>query len=46
MSTLAPLPVVIPLSVAAILSALNKFVGRRLSEALAILTTIATGVIC
>jgi len=46
MSTLAPLPVVIPLSVAAILSALNKFVGRRLSEALAILTTIATGVMC
>ncbi len=46
MSTLAPLPVVIPLSVAAILSALNKFVGRRLSEALAILTTIATGLIC
>ena len=46
MSTLAPLPVVIPLSVAALLSALNKFLARRLSEALAILATIATGLIC
>src|SRR5579864_5272897 len=46
MSTLAPLPVVIPLSVAAILSALNKFLHRRISEALAIAATVATGVIC
>jgi len=46
MSTLAPLPVVIPLSVAAILSALNKFLHRRISEALAIGATVATGVIC
>ena len=46
MSVLAPLPVVIPLSVAAILAALNKFVSRRVSETLAISATIATGVIC
>ena len=46
MSILAPLPVVIPLSVAAMLSALNKFTSRRVSEALAILATMATGVIC
>jgi multicomponent Na+:H+ antiporter subunit D len=46
MSTLAPLPVVVPLSVAAILSALNKFLSRRAADALAILTTIATGIIC
>jgi multicomponent Na+:H+ antiporter subunit D len=46
MSTLAPLPVVIPLSVAAILSALNKFLHRRISEALAVAATVATGVIC
>ncbi|HKW24762.1 MAG TPA: proton-conducting transporter membrane subunit [Terriglobales bacterium] len=46
MSTLAPLPVVIPLSVAALLAALNKFLHRRISEALSILATIATGVVC
>ncbi|HJS98127.1 MAG TPA: proton-conducting transporter membrane subunit [Terriglobales bacterium] len=46
MSTLAPLPVVIPLSVAALLAALNKFLHRRISESLTILATIATGVIC
>ena len=46
MSTLAPLPVVIPLSVAALLAAVNKFLARRISEALSILATIATGVIC
>ena len=46
MSILAPLPVVIPLSAAAILAALNRFLGRRPSEALAILTTIATGILC
>lgn len=46
MSTIAPLPVVIPLSVAALLSALNKFVTRRISDALAILATVATGLIC
>lgn len=46
MSLLAPLPVVIPLSTAAILAALNKFFSRRWSEGLSILATIATGVIC
>lgn len=46
MSALAPLPVVIPLSVAALLAGLNRFLGRRISEALTILATIATGVIC
>ncbi len=46
MSALAPLPVVIPLSAAAILAALNKFMARRLSEALAITATVATGGIC
>jgi len=46
MSALAPLPVVIPLSAAAILSALNKFLSRRWADALAILATIATGLIC
>ncbi len=46
MSALAPLPVVIPLSAAAILAALNKFMTRRLSEALAIAATVATGGIC
>lgn len=46
MSTLAPLPVVIPLSVAALLAAVNKYQARRMSEALSILATIATGVIC
>lgn len=46
MSTLAPLPVVIPLSVAALLAAVNKFLARRVSEAFSILATIATGVIC
>src|SRR5579864_7606932 len=46
MSALAPLPVVIPLSAAAILSALNKFLSRRWVDALAILATIATGLIC
>lgn len=46
MSALAPLPVVIPLSAAAILAALNKHLPRRLSEALAILATVMTGGIC
>src|SRR5437868_8146324 len=46
MSTLPPLPVVIPLSVAAVLSALNKFLSRRWADTLAILATVATGVIC
>jgi multicomponent Na+:H+ antiporter subunit D len=46
MSTLAPLPVVIPLSVAAILSGLNKFISRRQAEALVVLAVTATGAIC
>ncbi|HSB76179.1 MAG TPA: proton-conducting transporter membrane subunit, partial [Terriglobales bacterium] len=45
MSALAPLPVVIPLSVAALLAAFNRHLPRRLSEAAAILATAATGAI-
>ncbi|MGE5206601.1 MAG: complex I subunit 5 family protein, partial [Chlamydiota bacterium] len=46
MSVLAPLPVVIPLSVAAILAALNRHLLRRWSETLTILATVSTGGIC
>jgi multicomponent Na+:H+ antiporter subunit D len=46
MSILAPLPVVIPLSIAAILAALNKFLSRRQADVLSILATVATGAVC
>src|SRR5512146_324861 len=46
MSALAPLPVVIPLSVAALLAALNRHLSRRWSETLTILATVGTGGIC
>src|SRR5579884_2582634 len=42
---LAPLPVVVPLSIAAILAAFNKFFPRRLADILAIAATIAAGAI-
>jgi multicomponent Na+:H+ antiporter subunit D len=46
MSILAPLPVAIPLSVAAILTGLNKWLSRRQAEAFTLLAVTATGAIC
>ena len=43
---LAPLPVALPFSTAALLTALNRFVPRRWADALAISTSIATAAIC
>ena len=45
MHTLIPLPVAIPLGVAAILAALNAHLPRRIADAAAILATLAAGVI-
>ncbi|HZU42732.1 MAG TPA: proton-conducting transporter membrane subunit [Terriglobales bacterium] len=42
---LVPLPVVVPLSVAAILAGLNKFFPRRLADIFAMAATFATGAI-
>ncbi len=42
-SSLAPLPLVIPLSAAAVLAGLNKFIPRRLADSIAILTALAVG---
>jgi len=42
---LVPLPVVVPLSAAAILAALNKFVGRRLADIFAIAATLTAGAV-
>lgn len=46
MNNLVPMPVAIPLGVAAILASLNKRLPRRIADALALLTTAATGAIC
>ncbi len=43
MNSLIPLPVAIPLAVAAVLAAFNKHIPRRLTDALAISVTLATG---
>lgn len=43
---LAPLPVIVPLLMAAVLVALGLFFGRRVIEILAILTAISVTVIC
>ena len=43
--SLAPLPVVIPLSMAALLAACNKIVPRALADTLSIAATLATGII-
>ena len=45
MHTLVPLPVAIPLGVAAILGALNGHVPRRIADAACILATVAVGAI-
>lgn len=45
MNLLVPLVVAIPLSVAAIIAAFSKHMPRRVADALAILATVATGVI-
>ncbi len=45
-SVLAPLPVAIPLGMAAILAAVNRHVPRRLADAMAIATALATGIVC
>jgi len=45
-SQLAPLPVVIPLSVAALLAALDKFVPRRVADAAAFLASVSVLGIC
>lgn len=45
-SLLAPLPVALPLSVAALLAGGNKFVPRWFADALSIVTAIATGGAC
>ncbi len=44
-NALAPLPLVIPLGVAAILAAMNRFMPRRLADSLSILTALAVGLI-
>lgn len=46
MTNLAPLPVAIPLSVAAVLAALNGHLPKRVAEAISIISVVATGVIC
>ena len=46
MHTLVPLPVVIPLSAAAVLAALNAWLPRRIADAIAILASSGTLVIC
>ncbi len=45
-SVLAPLPVAVPLGVAAILAAVNRHIPRRLADLAAITTAFATGSIC
>ncbi len=45
-SVLAPLPVAIPLGMAAILAAVNRHIPRRLADAAAIATALATGIVC
>jgi multicomponent Na+:H+ antiporter subunit D len=45
MTHLAPLPVAIPLAIAAILAALNGHLPRRVADAASILATVAAGVI-
>jgi len=45
MNYLAPLPVAIPLGVAAVLAGFNKRVPRRVADVLSLLTTVAAGAI-
>ncbi|HZU22105.1 MAG TPA: proton-conducting transporter membrane subunit, partial [Terriglobales bacterium] len=44
--TLAPLPVVVPLSMAALLAAGNKICSRAIADALSIMATLITGAAC
>ncbi len=45
-ASLVPLPVAIPLGTAAVLAALNRFLPRRVADALSILATLSVGAIC